>query len=145
MKVKEIMHTGAEVANPDETVQDAAAAMERIDAGFLPVGENDRLIGMITDRDIAIRCVGRGLGPQTSIREVMTPEVRYCFEDDNVDEVSRNMSELQIRRLPVVNSDKRLVGILSLGDLAKREQPQTAGAVLRHVAQPGGKHVQTLR
>ena len=143
MKVKECMSHDVEVANPDESIRDAAAAMERIDAGILPVGKDDRLVGMITDRDIAVRAVARGLGPDTKVREVMTEDVKYCFEDDDVDEVCDNMSEIQVRRLPVVNNDKRLVGIISLGDIACREEPEHAGHALQGIAQPGGKHTQT--
>jgi len=143
MKVKECMSHDVEVANPDETIRDAAAAMERIDAGILPVGENDRLVGMITDRDIAVRAVARGMGPDTHVRDVMTKDVKYCFEDDDIDDVCGNMSDIQVRRLPVLNNDKRLVGIISLGDIASREHPEHAGHALQGIAQPGGQHTQT--
>jgi CBS domain-containing protein len=118
MKVSEMMTRNVRVAAPDQTIRDAAKIMAEIDAGVLPVGESDRLVGMITDRDIAIRAVGEGRDPDTKIREVMTEDVKYCFEDEAVDHVARNMADLKIRRLPVVNRDMRLVGIISLGDLA---------------------------
>jgi CBS domain-containing protein len=88
-----------------------------VDAGVMPVGGGDRVVGMITDRDIAVGAVAEGKGPQTQVREVMSPEVKYCFEDDT-DAVARNMAEIQVRRLPVVNHDKRVVGIIALRDLA---------------------------
>src|SRR4051812_49860114 len=120
MKVSEAMTRDVCVARPDLSIQEAAKLMADIDAGVLPVGENDRLVGMITDRDIALRAVAQGKGPQTAVRKVMTSDVRYCFEDEDTD-VARNMGDQQVRRLPVVNRDKRLVGILSLGDLAVAE------------------------
>src|SRR5215475_1696722 len=110
MKVSEAMTRDVHLASPNETVQQAARLMASLDAGVLPVGENDRLVGMITDRDIAIRGVAQGKGPRTKVREVMTADVKYCFDDQDVEEVSRNMADIQVRRLPVVNHDKRLVG-----------------------------------
>ena len=139
MKVKDAMSHDVEVVNPEETIQDAGATMGRIDAGILPVGENDRLIGMITDRDIAVRAVGKGLGPETTVRQVMTKQVLYCYEDDEVDGVCQKMSALQVRRLPVLNGDKRLVGIISLGDIARRDESEHAGQALHSIAKPGGR------
>ena len=108
--------------------------MAEIDAGALPVGENDRLVGMITDRDIAVRAVADGKGPDTPIREIMTTEVKYCFEDDEIDEVALNMADIQVRRLPVLNDQKRLVGIISLGDIALTDGPGHRGQrALRHL------------
>src|SRR5439155_16215688 len=106
-----------ELANPQDTLNQAASMMKKLDSGVLPVGENDKLVGMLTDRDIAIRAVAEGKGPDTKVREVMSAEVRYCFDDEDVAHVAENMAELQVRRLPVVNREKRLVGIVSLGDL----------------------------
>jgi CBS domain-containing protein len=117
--------------------------MSDVDAGVLPVGENDRLVGMITDRDIAVRAVAQGKGPDTPVREVMTADVKYCFEDEATDQVARNMGDQQVRRLPVVNRDKRLVGILSLGDLAVMQGGQPAGEALTDISRPGGEHSQT--
>jgi CBS domain-containing protein len=131
------------VANPDQTIQDAAKMMSDVDAGVLPVGENDRLVGMITDRDIAVRAVAQGKGPDTPVREVMTADVKYCFDDEDTDQVARNMGDQQIRRLPVVNRDRRLVGILSLGDLAVMQGGQPAGEALTDISRPGGEHSQT--
>jgi CBS domain-containing protein len=116
--------------------------MAEIDAGVMPVGENDRLVGMITDRDIAIRAIGEGKGPDTPVREVMTTEqVLYCYEDEDLDHVAKNMSEQQVRRLPVVNRDKRLVGIVSLGNIAQRET-RAANKAVKGVTKPGGAHQQ---
>ena len=128
-----------------QTIRDVARLMAEIDAGVLPVGENDRLVGMITDRDIALRAVAKGLGPDTLVREVMSKEqVLYCFEDDDVDDVAKNMGDNQVRRLPVVNRDKRLVGIVSIGDLAVKEKKAAAKAV-SGVSKPGGAHSQSAR
>src|SRR5215510_9042117 len=118
MQVREAMSRDVKVANPQQRIREVAKAMADTDVGLLPVGENDRLIGMITDRDIAVRAVAAGKGPDTLVREVMTSDVRYCFEDEDLDHVAHNMAEERIRRLPVVNRSKRLVGILSLGDIA---------------------------
>src|ERR1043166_2480482 len=118
MRVSEAMTRDVRVANPDETVQQAARMMPEIDAGVLPVGEDDRLVGMITDRDIAVRGVAKGKGPDAKGRDIMTDDVKYCFDDQELSEVTRNMGDIQIRRLPVVDRTKRLVGILSLGDVA---------------------------
>jgi CBS domain-containing protein len=117
--------------------------MASLDAGVLPVGDKDRLVGMITDRDIAIRGIARGKGPDTPVREVMTEEVKYCFEDQEVDEVTRNMGDIQVRRLPVVNRDKRLVGILSLGDISKTGDGAATAEALNKITRPGGSHTQT--
>jgi len=144
MKIADCMTRDVRIANPDWTLKEAAAAMAECDAGLLPVGENDRLVGMITDRDIAIRAVACGKGPEAMVREVMTPEVRYCFEDDDSDDVLEQMSRLQVRRMPVLSRDKRMVGIVSLSDVAGQGQKKETGDALRHIARPGGEHSQTL-
>jgi CBS domain-containing protein len=143
MRVSEAMTRDVRVASPDQTIREAAMAMADLDAGVLPVGDNDRLVGMITDRDIAIRAVAQGRGPDTRVRDVMTREVRYCFEDEDLDHVARNMGDIQVRRLPVVNRDKRLVGIISIGDLAHAEGPMPAGEAIARVSEPSGQHNQT--
>jgi CBS domain-containing protein len=130
------------IANPGQSIRDVAKIMAEIDAGALPVGENDRLVGMITDRDIAIRAVALGKGPDTPVREVMSSEVKYCYEDEDLEHVADNMGELQVRRLPVVNREKRLVGIVALGDIARHEDHHTTGETTAEVSQPGGKHRQ---
>ncbi len=143
MKVKQAMTSEVRVASPEQTIREAAQLMAELDAGALPVAENDRLVGMITDRDIAVRAVAEGLPADTPISEIMSHEVLYCFEDQALDDVARNMGQVQVRRLPVVNRDKRLVGIVSFADLARTEQPTTVGRAVSHVSEPGGKHSQT--
>ena len=142
MKVSETMSPNVRIASPDQSIRDAAQIMAEIDAGSLPVGDHDQLVGMITDRDIAVRAVARGLPPNTTVREVMTSDVKYCYEDEDVEHVARNMGEVQVRRLPVVNRDKRLVGIVSIGDIAKSHDGGSAGEALGAIAQQGGQHTQ---
>jgi CBS domain-containing protein len=144
MQVNEVMSRDVNVANPRQPIRDAARMMAEIDAGVIPVGENDRLVGVITDRDIAIRAVAEGKTPDTPIREIMTAEVKYCFEDDDVSDVARNMAEIKLRRLPVVDGRKRLVGIISLGDIALAQGPDTAGEALCGISEPGGEHSQSM-
>jgi CBS domain-containing protein len=141
MKVREAMTMNVRMASPSQTIREAAQAMLDIDAGVLPVGENDKLVGMVTDRDIAVRGVAKGKGPDASVRDVMTCDVKYCFDDQDVEEITRNMGDLQVRRLPVVNREKRLVGILSLGDIAQTGRQDT-DEVLSHISKPGGEHSQ---
>ena len=117
--------------------------MAEIDAGILPVREGDRLVGMITDRDIALRAVAAGKGPRTPIREIMSPEVKYCYEDEDLDRVTHNMAHIQVRRLPVLNRDKRLVGIISLGDVAVIQDAHYAQTALIGISEPGGPHSQS--
>ena len=144
MKVSECMTRQVFVIGPDNSLREAAQRMAECDAGALPVGENDRLVGVITDRDIAIRAVAHDLSPDTLVREVMSPEVRYCYEEDDTERVAENMGQQQIRRLPVVNSNKRLVGIISLGDLAASARATTTGRAVADISRPGGKHNQVV-
>lgn len=144
MKISECMSRDVRVCAPDNTLQSAAQVMAEIDAGFLPVGENDRLVGIVTDRDIAIRGVGQGKPPQANIREVMSDEVCYCFDDDDTEDVIENMSDLQVRRLPVVDHDKRLVGIVALSDLARGGARSATGEALNDIARPSSQHSQSL-
>lgn len=142
-KVAEVMTTGVQLASPDQTVQEVAQLMAEADTGAVPIGENDRLVGMITDRDIAIRVTAEGKDPrETRVRDVMSQEIRYCFEDDDVEDVAENMAQQQVRRLPVLDRRKRLVGILSVGDLATQQPPHVAGRALGGIARPGGQHNQ---
>ena len=142
MKVRECMTHDVVVANPSQTIAEAARMMSECDAGILPVGENDRLVGIITDRDIAIRAVAKNKGPDTPIRDAMSKEqVLYCFEDDDVSDAAKNMGDQQVRRLPVLNRDKRLVGIVSLGDISK-DAARKAGQAESEITRPGGKHDQ---
>jgi CBS domain-containing protein len=132
-----------QIVDPNDSLVGAAKAMATLDAGALPVGENDRLVGMITDRDIAVRGVAAGMGPNAKVGDVMNSEVKYCFEDQEVDEVLGIMADLQVRRLPVLSRGKRLVGIVSLGDLASNGQTRRAGDALSEISRPGGLHSQT--
>ena len=143
MKVSDIMTRDVRLLKPDQTIREAANLMAEINAGALPVSENDRLVGMITDRDIVIRAVAQGRPLDTKVAAVKSKEVLYCFDTDELEDVSRNMGKAQVRRLPVVNADKRLVGIVSLGDLARSEDPATIGRTVTRVSTPGGKHDQT--
>jgi CBS domain-containing protein len=145
MNVNSCMSTEVRLATPGESIREAARTMKEIDAGILPVEENDRIVGMITDRDIAVRAVAEGKGPDTRVRDVMSQEVLYCYEDEPLEEVCRQMRELQIRRMPVLTRSKRLVGIISLGDLAQSDDEGAgrAGDALAGVAIPGGKHTQS--
>jgi CBS domain-containing protein len=142
MQVSEAMSSDVKLASPDQSIRDAAKMMAELDSGVLPVGENDRLVGMITDRDIAIRAVAAGKPPTTRIRDIMSAEVKYCFDDDDLDEVAENMAEVKVRRLPVLNRQKRLVGIVSLGDIALFDGAGSAGSALCVISEPGGEHSQ---
>jgi CBS domain-containing protein len=142
MRVSEAMTREVRVASPGQSIREVAKIMAEIDAGAMPVGDNDRLVGMITDRDIAIRAVAQGKGPDTPVRDVMsTEQVLFCYDDEELDHVAKNMSEQQVRRLPVVNREKRLVGIVSLGNLAQSEG-RAANKAVKGVTKPGGQHHQ---
>jgi len=142
MKIAKIMSRDVQFVKPDTTLREAASLMKKIDAGCLPVAEHDKLVGMITDRDIAVRGMAEGKGPEAKVGEVMSHEIRYCFEDEDVAHVAENMVELQVRRLPVMTREKRLVGIVSLADLTKGSLPKTAKA-LHGISKPGGRHSQS--
>jgi CBS domain-containing protein len=134
MKVAEMMSTDVCIAAPGDTLQRAATLMAQNDIGSLPVGDGDRLVGFLTDRDIAVRAVAAGKGPDTLVSQVMSAELKYCYLDDDVDDVARNMADLEVRRLPVVNRDKRLVGIISLGNFAQSGHPRASQDLLEGVA-----------
>ena len=142
MLVSEAMTHDVRLANPTQTIREAARMMADIDAGAVPVQENDRLVGMITDRDIAVRAVAAGKGPDTPVRDVMSQEVKYCYDDEDMDHVAKNMADIRVRRLPVVNREKRLVGIVSLGDVALKQGERPAGKAVKGVSKPGGPHSQ---
>jgi CBS domain-containing protein len=143
MQVGEVMSIQVNIASPHQTIREAAQMMADIDAGALPVRDNDRLVGMITDRDIAVRAVAAGKGPETPVLEVMSTDVKYCFADDEVDEVAHNMADIKLRRLPVLDGRKRLVGIISLADIALAEGPSPAGHAICGISEPGGDHSQS--
>ena len=119
MQLRDVMTKDVQLTSPNTTIKKAAAAMRESDVGLLPVGENDRLVGTITDRDIAVRAVADGKDPNsTSVRETMSEGIIYCYEDQEVEDAAEVMRTRQVRRLPVLDRDKRLVGIVALGDLA---------------------------
>ena len=137
MLIREVMTEGAECTRPDATLQEAAARMKELDVGSLPVCDNDRLQGMVTDRDIILRSVAEGHDPsQHRVREAMTEEIFYAFEDQDVGDVTKIMKEKQVRRIPVLSRDKRLVGIVSLGDLAVQTDNGEAGEALEKISEP---------
>jgi CBS domain-containing protein len=142
MKVSEVMTRDVQTIRPDQSAREAASFMLSADAGSIPVTEGDRLIGMITDRDIAVRGVANGYPPETPVRELMTNDVICAHDSDNVEDAASRMSEAQVRRLPVVDSEERLCGILSLGDLSRDADTDTVAEALEGVAQPGGQHRQ---
>jgi CBS domain-containing protein len=139
MIISEVMTREVRITSPDDTLECAARLMEEEDCGSLPVAENDRLVGMLTDRDITIRAVARGLAPWDSkVRDVMSKEVRYVYDDESVRDVARVMGDLHVRRLPVLDRENRLVGIVSLGDLAL-SKPTSAGDALQSIVEaPAG-------
>ena len=143
MRISECMTRDVQLARPDMSLREAARMMTDCDAGALPVGDGDRLVGMITDRDMAIRGLAQGLGPDAEVREAMTREIRYCFEDDDADDVLEMMGEQQIRRMPVLSREKRMVGIVSLGDLSRGPEPRRAGKALSDISRHGGQHSQS--
>ena len=144
MKINECMTRDVCTISPDRTVQEAARVMAAMDIGALPVGDNDRLVGMITDRDIAVRAMSERMGCDTPVRDVMTRDIKYCFEDEDIAHVASNMGDIQVRRLPVLDRGKRLVGIVALGDLARlRAGRRTIGDTLCEVSRQGGQHNQS--
>lgn len=142
MKVSEVMTRDVQTVRPDQPVREAASFMLSADAGSIPVSDGDRLIGMITDRDIAVRGVAKGYGPDTPVRELMTDDVICAREDDDVEDIASKMSEAQVRRLPVIDAQDRLCGIVSLGDLSRETDGGTASEALEGVSEPGGQHQQ---
>ena len=136
-KLKDVMSRDVKVISPDATIREAARTMLEGDFGMMPVGENDRMIGAISDRDIAIRGVADGKDSNTKIRDVMSEGITWAYDDDSVEEAARIMSEHQIRRLPVVNRDKRLVGIVALGDFAVESADiELAAEALSEISKP---------
>ena len=142
MKISEVMTTEVETVSSDQTAREAAAFMLRADAGSIPVCKGDRVIGMITDRDIAVRGIAEGRGPDTPVSELMSDGIVCAREDEDVRDVAQRMSEEQVRRVPVLDAEDKLCGIVSLGDLARETRSETAEHVLECVSAPGGLHQQ---
>lgn len=144
MKIAECMTREVETVRPDQPIREAAQFMLRTDAGSMPVCDGDRLVGMLTDRDIAVRAVAEGRGPDTPVREAMTDHVDYCFDDEEIEQVALKMSDAQVRRFPVVSrEDRKLVGIVSLGDLSRSDECDAAAVALGGITDPGGQHNQS--
>jgi CBS domain-containing protein len=137
MKVKQIMNRSVTTINPDTPIAKAAEKMRDLDIGFLPVCENDRLVGAVTDRDITIRSVAQGRDERLArASEIMTPAVFYCYEDDDVEEAGRQMQDKEVRRLVVLTKDKEIAGVISLGDIAKTSgETELAGETLGEIAE----------
>ena len=135
MKIADAMTRDVRVATPDQSIREAAQLMAELDAGAVPVRNQDRLVGMITDRDIAVRAVAESKSPETRIQDVRTRDVKYCFDDDELEDVARNMADIQVRRLPVVNRDKRLVGIIALSDIAAAEDADVVGDTVSGISE----------
>jgi CBS domain-containing protein len=135
MKVREIMTTNVECVPPDAGILDLANKMKTLDVGFLPICENDRIAGTVTDRDIVVRCLAGGKDVDTcKANDIMTEDVFWCYEDQDVKEAAAQMSEKNVRRLLILNRDKRLVGVVSIGDIAKVEEKET-GKTLKDIAE----------
>ncbi len=144
MKISECMSRDVQIVKPDQPIREAAMFMLRTDSGSMPVCDGDRLVGMITDRDIAVRAVAEGRGPDTAVREAMTDHVDTCFDDDDVEAVAIRMGDTQVRRFPVISRDQgKLVGIVSLGDLSRSDKSDAANVALGGVTDPGGSHNQS--
>lgn len=145
MKISEVMTAEVATVKPEQTIREAASFMLSGDAGSIPVCDGERLQGMITDRDIAVRAVAEGRGPDTPVTEVMSSDLVYAFEDDDVEGVAARMSQAQVRRMPVVSrgEDKRLVGIVSLGDLSNAGEHDVAALALDGITEPGGERSQS--
>jgi CBS domain-containing protein len=140
MNVKDIMTRDVEVVHPDDPIKEAAQRMRDRDIGFLPVCDGDRLVGVVTDRDLILRGLAEGTDPSTSVgRDLMTSPVVWCFDDQNLKEAAALMEAHQIRRVAVLRrEDKRLVGVLSLGDIARSSTKKISGEVLESVSEPAG-------
>jgi len=140
-QLKDVMSHDVKVLSPDATLMDAARQMRDGDFGLMPVSENDRMIGAISDRDIVVRAIAEHKGPDTPVREVMSNTILWAYENDSVEKATKMMSEHQVRRLPIVNADKRLVGIVALGDIAiEATDTKPAGQALTGISQPGHSH-----
>ena len=143
MQIREVMSRDVVLASPRQTISEVAQMMAARDIGFMPVGDHDRIVGMITDRDIVVRGLAAGKGLDTPVADVMTQDVRYCFEDEDIDHVVTSMGQNQVRRFPVMNREKRLVGIVTLADAALEHDPVVVGEALLRVVEPGGEHCQS--
>ena len=136
MQVQDLMTHDVTTVHPEESLKKVACLMADLDVGVLPVAQDDRLVGMVTDRDLTVRGLAEDCGPDSKVRQVMTPDVKYCFFDQEIEEIAANMADIQVRRLPVLDHDKRLVGILSLCDIAVSADPEPAMDALSGISRP---------
>jgi CBS domain-containing protein len=144
MKITEVMTPNPEIVTREQPIQEAARRMLDADTGALPVGDGDRLVGMVTDRDIAVRAVAEGRGPETPVGEVMSEKLLFAWDDQDVDEVAIQMSDAQVRRMPILSREgETLVGMVSIGDLVQANQGEAAGVAVAGVTEPGGEHNQS--
>jgi CBS domain-containing protein len=144
MKIAEVMTPNPQVVSPEQPIQEAARQMLEADTGSIPITEGDRLIGMVTDRDITVRAVAEGRGPDTPVREVMSEKPLFAWDDQDVDEVAMQMSDAQVRRMPILSRQgETLVGMVSIGDLVQSNQGEAAGVAVAGVMEPGGEHNQS--
>ncbi|MGH6705978.1 MAG: CBS domain-containing protein [Sphingomicrobium sp.] len=141
-QLRDVMTSAVKTVAPDATAQEAAGFMLAADTGSIPVCEDDKVVGMITDRDIAVRGIAEGKGPDCSVRDLMSSDIICARDTDDVLAVAQRMSDAQVRRLPVVDANDRLVGVVSLGDLSREAQESAAATALEGVSQPGGQHQQ---
>src|SRR5215475_10385468 len=137
MKIQKLMSQNVQYIEPTTPIAKAAEKMRELDIGFLPICDNDRLVGTITDRDITIRSVAQGRDPRLApVQEIMTSSVFYCYDDDDVEHVAKQMQEKEVRRMLILNRQKRLVGVVSLGDIAKASiEKDLAGETLGEIAE----------
>lgn len=136
MRIHDVMSTDFKIVSPDTSLRAAARLMRDCDCGYLPVGEDDRLKGAVTDRDIIVRGLAEGLKPEDTVADVMTDRIVYCYENDDVEEAAQHMKDEQIRRLAVLNAEKRIVGVVSLGDIARAmEDTKLTGEITKAVAE----------
>jgi CBS domain-containing protein len=136
MKINEIMSREVRTISPDTPLREVAQIMRQADIGALVINQNDRMAGMVTDRDLVVRAMAEGMNMDTPVSRIMSDEVRYCFDDEEIDHVAKNMAQIEKRRLPVVNHDKRLVGMVSLANVASCNADKVSANLLRGVAQP---------
>ncbi|MFL6534101.1 MAG: CBS domain-containing protein [Pseudomonas sp.] len=136
MKINEIMSREVRTISPDTPLREVALIMRQADIGALVINQDDRMAGMVTDRDLVVRAMAEGMNMDTPVSRIMSDEVRYCFDDEEIDHVAKNMAQIEKRRLPVVNRDKRLVGMVSLANVASCNADKVSANLLRGVAQP---------
>jgi CBS domain-containing protein len=142
MNIRDLMTSDVQTVSPTDTVQQAAGFMLSADTGSIPVCDGGKIVGMITDRDIAVRGIGKGFGPDCSVADLMSKDVVCARDTDDVQAIAQQMSDKQVRRMPVLDADEKLVGMVSLGDLSRQEQESAAATALEGVSAPGGQHHQ---